>query len=110
MRLGGVQIPVSEEVDEFDRGNVGVTYIGSLGRVSCLRPARFVTKYSHARPRFMQRPQVGFSLLHFTLEVAQAWQLSRSLRAAGIAERRADAECTAAMVDCWYGKTADRLR
>lgn len=106
MRLGDVKILVSEEVDELDSGNAWITFVVSLGRVSCLRPARLVAKYSHARPRFAQRAHVGFSLLHLTLEAAQEWQLSRSLGAAGIVDRRAcagrvstSAEFTAAMVD-----------
>lgn len=59
-------------------------------------------------PRFAQRTQVGFSLLHLTLEAAQAWQLSRSLGAAEPVDQRADAgagrvstsgECSTAMID-----------
>lgn len=108
MKLDDVKIPVSKEVDELAPGvgKAWVTFVVSIGRVSCLRPARLVTKYSHARPRFAQRAHVGFSLLHLTLEAAQAWQLSRSLGAAGTVDRRARAgrvstsgECTAAMVD-----------
>lgn len=43
-----------------------------------LRPARFVTMYSHGVSLFAQRPHIGLTLLHLTLEDAQAWQLSRS--------------------------------
>lgn len=35
--------------------------------------------YSHAVPRFSHLEQVGFFLLHLTLDEAQAWQVSRSL-------------------------------
>lgn len=38
----------------------------------CFLPPRFVAKYSQAIPRFAQRAHVGFSLLHFSLEAAQA--------------------------------------
>ena len=38
----------------------------------CFLPPRLVAKYSHAIPRFAQRAHVGFSLLHFSLEAAQA--------------------------------------
>ncbi len=110
MRLGGdVKIPVSDELDELDELDAGVAkapFVASLGRVSCLRPARLVAKYSHVMPRFAQRAQVGFSLLHLTLDAAQGWQLSRSLGTAGIVDRRAGAgwatasgEGTAAMAD-----------
>lgn len=53
----------------------------------CLvRPARRVTKYSHARPRFSHRSHVGFFLLHLTLEAEHAWQLSRSFGAGRLLE------------------------
>ena len=75
-----------------------------LGRGSCFRPARLVTKYSHRMPRFAQRAQIGFSLLHLTLEAAQALQLSRSFGAAGTVDRRevrlrASGEWSAAMIN-----------
>ena len=108
MRLADVPTPVSEEVDELDSGTAGVTFVVSFGRRSCLRPARLVTKYSHARPRFPQRAQTGFSLLHLTLEAAHVWQLSRSLGGAGTLDRRAGAgrvstsgERSAAIFDGW---------
>lgn len=47
------------------------------------RPPRLVAMYSHVMPRFAQREHVGFSLGHFNLLYAQAWQLSRSLGPAG---------------------------
>lgn len=106
MMLGDVEILVSEEVDELDPGKAWVTFGFSLGRASCLRPARLVTKYSHVRPRFAQRAHVGFSLLHLILEAAQTWQLSRSLGVEETVVRRAGAErvspfgeCTSAMMN-----------
>lgn len=63
--------------------------------VVCFLPPRFVTKYSQEIPRFEQRAHVGFSLLHFSLEAAQAWQLSRNLGAAGLGPRPlVEAICT----------------
>ena len=117
MRLGDVKAPVSEEVGEADPGNTCVAFVVSFGRLSCFRPARFVAKYSHVTPRFPQRAQVGFSLLHLTLEAAQAWQLSRSLGTGGTIDRRACAGrvaasggCTAAIVGLKYVRISDRLR
>jgi hypothetical protein len=49
------------------------------GRGSCFRPARLVAKYSQRRPRLAHRAHSGFSLLHLSLDTAQALQLSRSL-------------------------------
>lgn len=43
------------------------------------RPPLFFARYSHTTPRLAQREHVGFSLGHFDLLIAQAWQLSRSL-------------------------------
>lgn len=43
------------------------------------RPARLVTIYSHCIPRFSQRVQMGFCLVHLTFAAAQGSQLSRSL-------------------------------
>jgi hypothetical protein len=106
MKLGDVRTAVSEEVDKLDPGDSCVVFGVSLGRVWRSRPARLVTQYSHTRPRFAQRPHVGFSLLHLTLESAQARQLHRSLGAAGTVDRRVGAErvntsgeYTAAMVN-----------
>lgn len=48
--------------------------------------------YSQAMPRLTHREHVGFSLWHFSLEDAQAWQLSRSLGAAGAAVLRRPGE------------------
>lgn len=59
------------------------------GRLPCFRPARLVAKYSHTMPRFAHRAQVGFSLLHLSLDAAQRLQLSRSLGPAGAMLRRA---------------------
>lgn len=94
--LYGVRIPISE-VDELVPGNGGVTFVL---RASCLRPARLVTKYSHGKPRLPQRAHVGFSLLHLTLEAAQAWQLSRSLGAAETADCRIGAGCVRGSGEC----------
>ena len=99
---GVMRLPASEAVDELVWGIV-VGVVWSLGRGSCFRPARLVMKYSHTMPRFAQRAHVGFSLLHLTLETAQASQLSRSLGAAGCVERRdervcATGEATVAMI------------
>jgi hypothetical protein len=44
-----------------------------------LLPGRLVIKYWQLMPRESQREHDGFSLGHLTLDVAQAWQLSRSL-------------------------------
>ena len=61
-----------------------------LGRLpSRLRPGRLITKYSHFTPRLAHREHAGFSLRHFTLDTAQAWQLSRSLAFTGSVGRRA---------------------
>ena len=62
---------------------------GFLSRLPCFRPARLVARYSHFLPLLVQREHVGFSVLHFTLEAAQAWQLLRSLGvgASGAGER-----------------------
>ena len=43
------------------------------------RPARLVTIYSHCMPRFSQRVQIGFCLVHLTFAAAQGSQLSRNL-------------------------------
>lgn len=59
-----------------------------LIRLLCFRPARFVAMYSQAMPRLTQREHVGFSLWHFNLEEAQAWQLSRNLGTVGGVIRR----------------------
>jgi hypothetical protein len=53
-----------------------------------VRPARLLARYSQTRPLFAHRAQVGFSLLHFNLDAAQLWQLSRSLGAAGAVDTR----------------------
>lgn len=72
-----------------------------LDRTSCLRQTRFVATYSQVRSRFAQREHVGFSLRHFSLEDAQAWQLSRNLGAAGSVGRRlTDNEGGANLGDC----------
>ena len=77
---------------EWLRGDGGISVVVLLptGRVPpllllllfllvCLRPLRLVARYSHSTPRRAHREQVGFSLLHLTLEAEQAWQLSRNL-------------------------------
>jgi hypothetical protein len=46
-------------------------------------PPRFVATYSQVKPRLEQREQIGLSLEHFSLEEAQASQLSRSFGAEG---------------------------
>lgn len=111
--------PHSEGVEMADGVEVGQPWPnrkadeemrGSLCR--CLvRPARRVTRYSQVRPRFSQRSQVGFFLLHLTLEAEQAWQLSRSLGAGRVlpevllgveqGEERAVAVCAG----LWYMRT-----
>lgn len=58
-----------------------------VARFVCFLPPRFVAKYSQVIPRLAHRAHVGFSLLHFNLEAAQAWQLSRSFGAAGVVPR-----------------------
>jgi hypothetical protein len=60
-------------------GTLLLAVLLNLLLLSGFRPTRLVTKYSQTRPRFAHREHVGFSLWHFTLEEAQAWQLSRSL-------------------------------
>jgi hypothetical protein len=45
---------------------------------SRLRPGRLAKKYWHVMPRHSHFEHDGFSLGHLTLEMAQAWQLSRS--------------------------------
>lgn len=52
----------------------------ALSRVVCALPALRDKTYWHFLPRLAQRAHVGFSLLHFSFEAAQWWQLSRSLR------------------------------
>lgn len=49
-----------------------------LALFSRLRPGRLATKYWHVMPRHSHFEHDGFSLGHFTLDMAQAWQLSRS--------------------------------
>jgi hypothetical protein len=49
-----------------------------LGLLSRLRPGRLMKEYWHVMPRSEHREHIGFSLGHFTLDMAQAWQLSRS--------------------------------
>lgn len=110
MRFGGVERLVPGKVDELAPGKLWGRFVvvRPLGRVSCFLPARLMIPYSHAWARFAQRAHVGFSLLHFTFEAAQAWQLSRNLGAVGTVDRRPDAragrvgsprECTAAIID-----------
>lgn len=41
-----------------------------------------MARYSHFRPRFAHREELGFSSWHLTLEDAQAWQVSLNLGAA----------------------------
>lgn len=54
--------------------------------LSRLRPGRRVKMYWHTRLRLSHLEQVGFSLGHLTLDIAQAWQLSRSLLVVAAAE------------------------
>jgi hypothetical protein len=51
-----------------------------------VRPVRLEAAYSHVRPRWAQRAQVGcsLSLMHLTLELAQLVQLSLNLRGLGV--------------------------
>lgn len=59
-----------------------------VDRLPCFRPARLVSKYSQAKPRFAQRVHVGFSRLHLILDAAQLLQVLRSLRPVGEMLRR----------------------
>jgi hypothetical protein len=43
------------------------------------RPGRLAKKYWHSTPRALHLEHEGFSLGHLIFEVAQAWQLSRTL-------------------------------
>lgn len=49
-----------------------------LALFSRLRPGRLARKYWHVMPRHWHFEHDGFSLGHLTLDMAQAWQLSRS--------------------------------
>lgn len=98
VRLGDVNVSISD-VDWLGPGNAWLREVVLLSRLSCLRPARLVATYSHAALRFSQREQVGFPLLHLTLEAAQAWQLSRSLGPGRIVDRRDGAGCVTACGD-----------
>lgn len=79
-------VTLMEVAPEGEKGSLVLSLI--LNRLLCFRPARFVAMYSQGMPRFVQREHVGFSLWHFNLEDAQAWQLSRNLGAAGAVARR----------------------
>lgn len=116
MKFGDIELPVPEELEELDPGSACVAFAVLLDLLSCFRPARLVTKYSHVRLRLAQRAHVGFSLLHLTLEAAQEWQLSRSLGAAVAVDRDAWAgrgstsgALMAAMKSCGGMEAADRL-
>jgi hypothetical protein len=92
--LRGVKTGVWEGGDQKDSWNSwGLFVLVLLGRVvpeagiagSLLakwdvRPVRLEAAYSQTMPRREQRVQVGFSLLHLSLELAQPVQLSLSLR------------------------------
>ena len=54
-----------------------------------VRPVRLEAAYSQTMPRREQRVQVGFSLLHLSLELAQPVQLSLSLRRFWVLDWRA---------------------
>lgn len=95
MRPGDIEWLGSEDMDERGRGKALVTFAASLV-LSLLRPARLEATYSHSVPRFAQRPHTGLTLLHLTLEAAQAWQLSRSW---GAGRGGASGECNAAMME-----------
>jgi hypothetical protein len=68
-------------------GGVPLLSVVLAFRLACFLPPRFVAKYSQVILRLAQRAHVGFSLLHFNFEAAQAWQLSRSFGAAGAGPR-----------------------
>lgn len=63
-----------------------------LGRVVCALPALRDKTYWHFLPRFAHRAHEGFSLPHFNFEVAQWWQLSRSLRGVWLPGERAGSD------------------
>lgn len=60
---------------------VAAIVVGGLSTpMTRVRPVRRDTIYSQGRPRRTHRPHVGFSLSHFTLDLEQEMQLSRSFR------------------------------
>lgn len=68
-----------------------------------LRPTRRVVPYTQGMPFLMQRAQVGFSLGHFSLEFAQASQLSLSLGRVGSFVAVEDDDCERELVEVAHG-------
>lgn len=62
----------------LDRHRLVLFPVLLLAMFSRLRPGRLAKKYWHVIPRHSHFEHDGFSLGHLTLDMAQAWQLSRS--------------------------------
>lgn len=67
-------------MDDPGRGAAEAGFVSVLMLLlACFLPALRVTKYWQDLPRLAHREHIGFSLVHRSLDEAQAWQLSLSL-------------------------------